>query len=446
MGWRFFSAVATALAGAALGAALHQAFPAGITITIWESTVLCALIATLLWVAADSWRAAKLSAWLRAGDALAVTTRYGVWGEIAHRVRRLLATEQQRTKTTELRMDAFLASMQASPNGVVLLDASACITWCNTTAAAHFHIDPTRDLRRPVTHVIRDGVFLQYFNDQAYDQEVVVQLAENTRIAVQLHFYGTGQRLLLSRDVTAIEKADAMRRDFVANVSHEIRTPLTVLAGFIETMQSLPLDDAARHRYLELMAQQSKRMQSLVADLLTLSRIEAAPLPSHTDWHAVEAVLARCEADARELSALLGNTQACRHEIHVSTAPGLEVAGNASELQSAFSNLLNNAVRYTPAGGSINVSFDWDDKNHARYRVKDNGPGIAPEHLTRLTERFYRVDRSRSRETGGTGLGLAIVKHVVQRHGAELSIESVLGQGAQFSISFPAHRVRILGK
>lgn len=441
MGWRFFTALATALAGAALGAALHVGFP-HTAITALESAALSALLAILLWVGVDCWRAAKLTAWLRAGDELAATTRYGIWGEIAHRVRRLLAAEQQKTKTTELRMDAFLASMQASPNGVVLLDASACMSWCNTTAAAHFNINPTRDVRRPISHLIADADFVRYFDAQDYAREVVLQPAATTRVAVQLHFYGTGQRLLLSRDVTAIEKADAMRRDFIANVSHEIRTPLTVLAGFVETMQSVPLDDAARTRSLDLMAAQAKRMQSLVADLLTLSRIEAAPPPSATDWQAVEPVLARCETEARELSALLGNTHSCRHDFRFDLTPGIEIAGNATELQSAFSNLISNAVRYTPTDGVITVTLRAESNGTARFRVADNGPGIAPEHVSRLTERFYRVDRSRSRETGGTGLGLAIVKHVVQRHGAELAIESVLGQGSQFSITFPAHRVR----
>jgi two-component system phosphate regulon sensor histidine kinase PhoR len=245
---------------------------------------------------------------------------------------------------------------------------------------------------------------------------------------------------LLSHDITALEQAEAMRRDFVANVSHEIRTPLTVLAGFVETLQSLPLKEEERNRYLELMSQQAQRMQTLVSDLLTLSRLEGSPPPPAQEWLSVGALMARCQQDAQDLSGLLwGATQ----ELRFAVDADLEFAGSVNELHSAMDNLIANAIRYSPPDKAIDVRWTCLPDGSAVFSVKDQGLGIAPEHLPRLTERFYRVDRSRSRETGGTGLGLAIVKHVAQRHGAELGIESVPGTGSCFSIRFPAVRMRL---
>lgn len=245
--------------------------------------------------------------------------------------------------------------------------------------------------------------------------------------------------LLLSRDITALEQAEAMRRDFVANVSHEIRTPLTVLAGFVETLQTLALTEQERQQYLGLMSHQAQRMQTLVNDLLTLSRLEGSPLPSVNEWVSVDLLMDHCEQEAGDLSRILWSQP---HELSFERSRACELAGSAVELHSAVSNLVSNAIRYTPVGKRIDVAFRLAPDGAAVFIVKDQGPGIAQEHLPRLTERFYRVDRSRSRDTGGTGLGLAIVKHVTQRHGAELSIESVPGKGSSFSITFPPHRVR----
>jgi two-component system phosphate regulon sensor histidine kinase PhoR len=256
-----------------------------------------------------------------------------------------------------------------------------------------------------------------------------------------LHGYGEGRQLLLSRDITALEQAEAMRRDFVANVSHEIRTPLTVLSGFVETLQTLELDRQASARYLDLMAQQAQRMQTLVSDLLTLSRLEGAPLPGHGEWVSVDAMLDVLSEEGPALSQALGVSHSFRFERGFHG----EVAASERELRSALTNLLSNAVRYTPTGGAVTVAAVLTPDDRLVFSVTDTGPGIAPEHLPRLTERFYRVDQSRSRDTGGTGLGLAIVKHVAQRHDALLQVDSVPGHGSSFSISFPALRVRPLG-
>ncbi|MCB2029952.1 MAG: phosphate regulon sensor histidine kinase PhoR, partial [Rhodoferax sp.] len=262
------------------------------------------------------------------------------------------------------------------------------------------------------------------------------------RLSVHLHPYGEGRSLMMSRDVTALEQAETMRRDFVANVSHEIRTPLTVLGGFVETMQNLPMDGPERQRYLALMSQQAQRMQTLVNDLLTLSRLEGSPLPRLDEWVDVRALMDTCAQEGRELSMLMTQVG---HDITVQIDTDCRIAGSQMELHSAMANLVNNAIRYTPNGGTVTMQWVRHADGSGEFSVTDDGPGIAPEHLPRLTERFYRVDRSRSRETGGTGLGLAIVKHVVQRHGAQLLITSKPGQGARFAITFPASRVQRVG-
>ncbi|MBE0474059.1 ATP-binding protein, partial [Rhodoferax sp.] len=229
--------------------------------------------------------------------------------------------------------------------------------------------------------------------------------------------------------------------DFVANVSHEIRTPLTVLAGFVETLQTLNLEESERQQYLALMAQQADRMQTLVSDLLTLSRLEGSAPPGVDTHVSVPTLMRQLEADALALSQVMGSLGDTDHQFEFDIAFNGNLAGVPSELLSAMGNLVSNAVRYTPAGARISVSVNQRADGCLVFSVADTGPGIAAEHLGRLTERFYRVDRSRSRETGGTGLGLAIVKHVAQRHGAILSIESTVGKGSVFSLIFPALRV-----
>ena len=398
---------------------------------------------SIAWFALDTVRAMRVLRWLKRGESREIPVVRGLWGEAADRVRRaLLQRERQAVEASE-RLQEFLAAIQRSPNGVVLLDPRGRIEWCNDTAAAQFGLDGERDLQQHILNLVREPDFSAYFHGRNFAQDVVLAAPGSTparplKLAVRLHPYGEGRLLLLSRDVTALEQAEIMRRDFVANVSHEIRTPLTVLAGFVETLLSLDLAEPERKRYLQMMAQQAQRMQTLVSDLLTLSRLEGSPMPGAGEWIEVRQLMAQCEQEARSLVESLGK----KLELQFLPAPAAAIGGLPGELLSALSNLVSNALRYTPSGGSIEVRARLVEAGRIEFAVRDTGPGIAAEHLPRLTERFYRVDRSRSRETGGTGLGLAIVKHVVQRHGGELRIESKPGVGSTFAIEFPASRVR----
>lgn len=403
------------------------------------------LAGTYVWLALDALRGARVLLWLRR-DSEAPVVHGGLWSELVDRVRRGYRQRDRALQESEARLAEFLAALQASPNGVVLLNAQGQIEWLNTTACEHFGLDAQRDLLQHFSNLVRDPVFAKYWSLQDFRHELQMAGRNSThshpvRLSVHLHAYGEGRKLLLSRDITALEQAEAMRRDFVANVSHEIRTPLTVMSGFIETLQSLVLTEGERARYLGLMAEQAQRMQSLVSDLLTLSRLEGSPLPPQGEWVEADSLLQQCVREASTLADVLGPRE---QPIALALDEGLEIAGSGPELHSAMVNLLTNAVRYTPTDRSISVRWHRLASGGAEYTVSDQGPGIAAEHLPRLTERFYRVDRSRSRDSGGTGLGLAIVKHVVQRHGAELRIHSSLGRGSDFSILFPASRVRRL--
>jgi two-component system, OmpR family, phosphate regulon sensor histidine kinase PhoR len=433
MTWRIVVFLASQIVGGWLGWALARE----------RGLVVGVVAGSLLWLALDAWRAARVLRWLRQPELAPAPAMHGAWGEAADRVRRALRVRDTEVLEAQGRLQEFLAAIQASPNGVVLLDPQGHIEWCNQTAADQFGFDLRRDMMQQVGNLVRDPGFTAYYNGGNYAQEIVIPgpgslPSRPVKLSLQVHPYGLGRRLLLTRDVTAVEQAEVMRRDFVANVSHEIRTPLTVLMGFVETLQTLPLEEEERSRYLGLMARQAHRMQTLVDDLLTLSRLEGSPLPGVGEWTSLPVLVAHCEQEGRALSDVLGKTQ----ELRFDDVPALEVAGSPNEILSAMSNLVSNAVRYTPAGGSIHARWRPLPDGRGEFSVRDSGPGIASEHLARLTERFYRVDRSRSRETGGTGLGLAIVKHVVQRHGAELKIESTPGTGSTFAIQFSASRLR----
>jgi two-component system phosphate regulon sensor histidine kinase PhoR len=428
---RALGAVLAMLAGALVGLAVGSLLDAA---AVWMAIGATAGVFAV--AARDAARGGRLIRWLHGTQQSQAPRDSGFWGELAYRVERSLRVRAQAIEFERRRLEQFLSAMDASPNGIVLLDASDQIDWCNKVAADHFGLDPVRDRRQRVTNLVRTPAFVAYLQEGRFSEAVSLPGPLNrSTLSVLARPFGDGMKLVLSQDITERERNDAMRRDFVANVSHEIRTPLTVLAGFVETMDNLPLSPAERRRVLSLMTQQTNRIQSLVNDLLALAQIEGSPRPPADHWLAVPGLFKHVEHDATTLSA-------GRHTMSFTVPDSAEIAGSDTELLSALGNIVNNAVRYTPAGGRIDVSWTWRDDGSAQVDVLDTGVGIAREHLPRLTERFYRVDSSRSRDTGGTGLGLSIVKHVVQRHGGEIDIDSEPGKGSRFRLVFPAARVR----
>lgn len=361
----------------------------------------------------------------------------GMWEEVLSKLERHVRTMKLQVRTIEKQHERFIQAFQASPNGIIMLDDSDQIEWCNSIAEHFFGVLFKRDAQQRINYLIRRPEFVKYLSDKLFDEPLVIeQMGPNSNLSllIQVFPFAENRRLLLAQDVTDLRKAEAMRRDFVANVSHEMRTPLTVLMGFLETVQTLDLEATQKDQYLTLMMIQGKRMKSLVEDLLTLANLEANSQPAPYTVVSMNAMLSLLKEEAFALSSN-------QHQIEVVNSAQLSILGEERELFSAFSNLVSNAIRYTPSGGAIKIIWQTTSDGDAEFLVQDTGPGISPEHLPRLTERFYRVDRSRSRETGGTGLGLAIVKHVATRHQAKLLIDSHIGAGSVFKICIPRDRI-----
>ncbi|HVE50434.1 MAG TPA: phosphate regulon sensor histidine kinase PhoR [Casimicrobiaceae bacterium] len=360
----------------------------------------------------------------------------GAWSEAfaaLHRRNRLRVSMQRELKQL---IERFRKAAEALPDGVVLLDAANRIQWANRRAEDQLGLALERDHRQPIVNLLRHPEFLRYLDAGDYTVSVMVeQPIERRTVALQLVPFGVDEKLLMSRDVTQMEAVARMRRDFIANVSHELKTPLTVVSGFLETLQDLEFEPRQRARYLALMQDQARSMQRLVDDLLALSALESENNPLQSQAFDVVPLLLELSADAKSLSR-------GEHEVALEIGEPASITGSRDELKSAIGNLVSNAIRYTPPRGTITLAWRIDDDGSGAFSVTDTGIGIAPEHIPRLTERFYRVDRSRSRATGGTGLGLAIVKHVLIRHQAELVVECRPGDGSMFSVRLPAKRVR----
>jgi len=352
----------------------------------------------------------------------------GAWGQTLDRISRFMRQDSLERADTAAELERLHAAVDLLPDGLVVLDRFDHVQWSNRAAQRIHGIFGTR---RPIDHFVRQPEFLDYLRANDFSEPVALSLpGQPGRVfAMKIEPTVDAYRLLITRDITEANLLEQVRRDFVANVSHEIRTPLTVVSGFVETLIEIEMPHEEQRRCLELIKRQTVTMERLVEDLLTLSSLESANLKAEANEVAIGLLLQTLVADSRVVSA-------GRHKIEASIDAVESVMGVSSELDSAIRNLLFNAVRYTPDGGSIAAS--WRVVNgEGVLAVTDTGIGIAAEHLPRLTERFYRVDRGRSRDTGGTGLGLAIVKHVAQRHQARLEIDSRIGVGSTFRLHFP---------
>ncbi|CAM3712354.1 phosphate regulon sensor histidine kinase PhoR [Castellaniella denitrificans] len=392
----------------------------------------------LLMVLASGLQLSRIARWVRAIDEPPPPS-VGPWDEILAPIYRKLKQNRLDLQDRTRSFHRALLAAEALPDGALTLDPDKSLQWCNQTAANHLGLDLERDRGHSILNIVRAPEFARYADQEAWDRPLILHLGSDGRartLSLHLAPYGVGQFLMVTRDITQIERLENTRKDFVANVSHELRTPLTVLSGFVETLQDMPgdaLTDEQRRHYLDLMAQQARNMQALVSDLLTLSSLESTP---NREGGPVP-VTALVRTALAQAQALSGG----RHTFDVRLDETLRIRGQDTELASAIGNLLTNAVRYTPAGGAITILWESTPDGGAVYRVRDTGIGIDPADIPRLTERFFRVDRGRSRATGGTGLGLAIAKHVAMRHEAALDIQSTPGEGSVFSILFPAARV-----
>ncbi len=377
----------------------------------------------------------RLQRWLKSPIERDIPDAWGVWGNVFVELYRLLRRESKERAQIATELDLFMQAAEAIPNGVAILDHDFHLLWCNHTAKSHLGLRGAADYGLLIANLVRPLQFAEFVARAKQQEKFIYRPPHNPGQVLSLETipFGEKRKLLVSFDITQIERADTTRRDFIANVSHELRTPLTVIHGFLEHMNAST--DAASQlapRHVLLMAQQSDRMLRLVDDLLTLSQLEGGDNPPREEEIDMTVLLATLAEDGRSLSG-------GKHQIEY-RADATRIRGGRDELRSAFGNLVSNAIRYTPEGGRIKLCWEMDAEGRGAFSVTDSGIGIAAEHIPRLTERFYRVDRGRSRETGGTGLGLAIVKHVLLRHQATLDIQSVPGQGSTFKASFPAWR------
>ncbi|MDG1122080.1 MAG: phosphate regulon sensor histidine kinase PhoR [Glaciecola sp.] len=398
---------------------------------IFDDFVLATALAMIAMLGFNFYQLYKLNQWVWQSKKLSPPKVYGAWEYIYEGIYQL--QRRQRGKRRELSelVKRFRKGAEALPDAVVILDNDSTIIWCNRLARLELGIKWPDDLGMRIDNLLRHPEFVEYFHTADFTHPIEVPSPANPRKTNEYRImpYGDDNLLLISRDVTRVSQLEDMRRDFVANVSHEMRTPLTVINGYLEMLPSTSLNnDPLAQKAMYEMSTQTKRMQNLIEDLLILSRIESSSERIYENIVNMPSMFAQIAMEARQL-----NTDK-QHTIEFHIDPQLHVYGVEGELRSACSNLIFNAVHYTPDGGNINVYW-YKEGSDAVFKVVDDGDGIDDKHLLRLTERFYRVDKARSRKTGGSGLGLSIVKHVLNHHNSLLEIRSIVGQGSEFSFT-----------
>jgi len=376
----------------------------------------------------------RLIHWLSKNELDMPPDANGFWGDIFRHLYRIQRHNRHRQEKLVVLLNRYKESTEALPDATIILGRNWEIEWFNSKCVRYLGLKKNQDLGQPLTNLIRSPVLLAFIEDHkdnSNQQTLEIPSPDNElMLSIRLIPYGS-KYLLIARDVSSIQKLKTMRRDFVANVSHELRTPLTVISGYLETLEEHLKDEPVYVNSIQLMEQQSHRMCHIVEDLLLLSTIESNERRTlKNDFIDMTALIMMLKKEALVLSN-------GRHKFEATTSDIKWLKGDNNELQSAFSNLVSNAIRYTPAGGEISIRWYRDDNGQGCFEVQDNGEGIAEHHVKRLTERFYRVDVGRSRDTGGTGLGLAIVKHVITHHQGKLVINSKIGAGSVFRCVFP---------
>ncbi|MEH6551103.1 MAG: phosphate regulon sensor histidine kinase PhoR [Pseudomonadales bacterium] len=398
----------------------------------FSHTVIGLVIGLLIFVFYELRKLKQMARWLAREETQYPPHSRAVWSTMMDRVYHQRRRADQQFASLQSESEYMREALASLSDAVVMIDSDGSIEWCNNAAGQLLGLQYPRDKRQLLVNLLRDLEFVRYFNKGKYRKglEIATPHKRNQRLRIEITIFGNNNRLLFARDVTAIKRMEQMRVDFVANVSHELRTPLTVIGGYLEAIQSMPFsEDALVSKALHQMTGQCTRMEHLVDDLMLLTRLESEGEADHS----------RNPINVAGMSALLAEDAriklAADKQVTIDADVGLCLIGNEREIHSAFSNLVNNACKYTPAGGEIKVS--WQEKGEwAVFSVRDTGIGIDRSQIPRLTERFYRVESSRSTAHGGTGLGLAIVKHVLIRHKGRLKIDSKVGEGSTFSCFF----------
>ncbi len=409
----------------------------GILIGQFLWTLLFTTILMLVW---HIYNLGRLAAWTGSHKKLDIPTSRGIWGQVFDDLYNRQQRHNQRKKTLSKTLKRFVKATAALPDGTVVLDDGGYIEWCNPSARQLLGLRWPKDGGQRLDNLIRHPNFLSFYERKSQNENDGVEIpspVDTSKILfIQIVPYGNSRLLVIARDITLLKRLENMRRNFISNVSHELKTPLTVINGYLEILEAEIEPDSKASQPVTIMQRQTARMVSIVEDLITLSKLETGEQPENQTWINVCHLIEEVVSDAMQLS----NGD---HHIESHLDESVTLLANPQEIRSAFSNLVFNAVRYTQAGGRVDVNWERTEKG-AQFKVSDNGPGIPTNHLPRLTERFYRVDVGRSRHKGGTGLGLAIVKHILIRHDAGLQIDSVVGEGSQFSCCFPVERVQFV--
>ncbi|MGM0632297.1 MAG: phosphate regulon sensor histidine kinase PhoR [Pseudomonadota bacterium] len=362
----------------------------------------------------------------------------GLWGDVFDGIYQLQRRERDASNYLKSIIDRAQESTAALEMAVIMINRRGHLEWWNPAAERLLGLHRDHDRNQPVVNLLRQPEFVEYFETGDYNRPLSLNspLTRDRTLEYQITWFGDGERLMLVRDITQLHRLETMRRDFAGNVSHELRTPITVITGYLETLLDNTDDLPARwERPLQQMYQQSQRMENIIRDLLTLTQLETKSVSRQRTAIDIDALLQEIRNDTEQLFA--DKNQNLTVHCHIAS----HLQGNRNELYSALSNLVFNAAKYTQQEGSITIRCRMEAAGGLSIIVEDNGPGIEARHIPRLTERFYRVDESRSTDTGGTGLGLAIVKHVLARHSATLEIESTPGEGSRFICHFPAQRM-----
>jgi len=388
--------------------------------------LLASVTGLLIW---HFWNLLQLSWWLWVDRSMTPPPGHGSWEPLLYGLHQMQLRNKKRRRELGSLIKRFRSGAESLPDAVVLTTEEGVIFWCNGLAQQLLGLRWPDDNGQNILNLLRYPEFTQYLKQQTFTKPLNLVLNNGRHLEIRVMPYSEQQLLMVARDVTQMHQLEGARRNFFANVSHELRTPLTVLQGYLEMMQEQTLAGATREKALHTMREQTSRMEGLVKQLLTLSKIEASPIHTPNEVIDVPMMLRVVEREAQTLS-----QQQQTLEFHVDSS--LKVLGSDEQMRSAISNLVYNAVNHTPPATHIVVSWQRV-ANGVEFSVEDNGPGIAAEHIPRLTERFYRVDKARSRQTGGSGLGLAIVKHAVNHHDSRLEITSEPGKGTRFSFTLP---------
>lgn len=382
-----------------------------------------------VWLVVHLVQIGLLLLWLARPKPSTIPTGVGIWQPIFSTLLRQAKSRKKRKRKINVSLQRLYQAADAMPNGIIVVDSNGRINWMNKAGAEHFDLDSEADRYGILINLIRVPGFQEFLEEADSDKEMKIRMngGQPHLLAARAIAFSDDLKMLVSQDITRIEKLDTTRSDFVANVSHELRTPLTVVNGFLETFIEEPdMAEADRRHFVGLMQKESRRMMNLLSDLLILSRLESGSSETVKEAVNLSSLVRQLFDEGRMLSA-------GAHQMSAQITPDLWVSGIYHDLYNGLSNILFNAIRYTPAGGEIVLTLAPEDGRKARYAVRDTGPGIEPDHLPRLTERFYRVDKGRSRQKGGTGLGLAITKHVLAEHHSVLEVESEYGKGSTFS-------------